>query len=71
MPLAIVQSGRRVRIVTVNGGYRLKARLAAMGLVPGEEVKVLRSSIHGPFLVEVKDSKIMLGRGMVQKILVS
>ncbi|RLB91454.1 MAG: hypothetical protein DRH50_11055 [Deltaproteobacteria bacterium] len=70
MPLAIVQAGRWVRIVTVNAGHRLQNRLAAMGLVPGVEIKVLRNSMNGPFLIEVKGSRIMLGRRMSQKIIV-
>lgn len=71
MPLAIVQAGRRVRFVAVDAGHGLQVRLAAMGLVPGVEIEVIRNSIHGPFLVEVKGSRIMLGRGMAQKIMVA
>jgi Fe2+ transport system protein FeoA len=71
MPLVIVQAGRRVRLVAVDAGRGLQGRLAAMGLVPGVEIEVLRNSMHGPFLIEVKGSRIMLGRGMAQKIIVS
>ncbi len=71
MPLAIVQAGRRVRFVSVDAGHGLRGRLAAMGLVPGVEIEVLRNSMHGPFLVAVKGSRIMLGRGMAQKIVVA
>ena len=71
MPLAIVQVGRRVRLIAVDAGHGLQGRLAAMGLVPGVEIEVLRNSMHGPFLVEVKGSRIMLGRGMAQKIIVT
>lgn len=70
MPLTIVQAGRRVRLVAVDAGYGLQGRLAAMGLVPGVEIEVLRNSLHGPFLIAVKGSRIMIGRGMAQKIIV-
>lgn len=70
MPLVIVQAGRRVRLVSVEAGHGLQGRLAAMGLVPGVEIEVLGNSFHGPFLIAVKDSRIMLGRGMAQKIVV-
>ena len=70
MPLTIVQVGRRVRLVAVAAGRGLQSRLAAMGLVPGVEIEVLRNSLHGPFLIAVKGSRIMLGRGMAQKIVV-
>jgi Fe2+ transport system protein FeoA len=71
MPLAIVQGGRRVRLVAVEAGHGLQGRLAAVGLVPGVEIEVLRNSMHGPFLVAVKGSRIVLGRGMARKIMVA
>lgn len=71
MPLTIVQVGRCVRLVAVDAGHGLQSRLAAMGLVPGVEIEVLRNSQYGPFLIAVKGSRIMLGRGMAQKIMVA
>ena len=71
MPLAIVQVGRRVRFVAVDAGRGLQSRLSSMGLVPGVEIEVLRNSLQGPFLRAVKGSRIMIGRGMAQKIMVA
>jgi ferrous iron transport protein A len=71
MPLVIVQVGRRVRFVSVEACHGLQSRLAAMGLVPGVEIEVLGNSPHGPFLIAVKGSRIMLGRGMAQKIVIA
>lgn len=70
MPLTVIQPGRRVRLITVSAAQGLEGRLAAMGLVPGVEIKVLQNSGHGPFLVAVKGSRIALSRGMAQKIAV-
>jgi len=71
MPLTIVQAGRRVRLVAVDAGCGLRGRLTALGLVPGAEIEVLHNSQRGPFLIEVKGSRVMLGRGMAQKIMVA
>ncbi|MBN1213296.1 MAG: ferrous iron transport protein A [candidate division Zixibacteria bacterium] len=68
MPLSMVNTGRRVRLLTVKAGRGLQARLAAMGLVPGVELEVIRNSHHGPFIVSVKDTRLVLGRGMAHKI---
>lgn len=70
MPLSMVQVARRVRIIAVEAGHGLQGRLAAMGLIPGVEIEVLRNSMHGPVLIAVKGSRIMRGRGMAQKIMV-
>ncbi|MBN1102236.1 MAG: ferrous iron transport protein A [Deltaproteobacteria bacterium] len=71
MPLAMVGAGRRVRLLAVDAGCGLQGRLASMGLVPGVEIEVLRNSMRGPFLIAVKGSRIMMGRGMAQKIMVA
>jgi Fe2+ transport system protein FeoA len=70
MPLSMIEAGRRVRVLSVYGGRGLKARLAAMGLVPGAEFEVVRNNLKGPFIVAVKESRVILGRGMAQKIMV-
>lgn len=70
MPLTIIQAGRSVRLVAVDAGHGLQGRLAAMGLVPGVEIEVLQNSMHGPFLLAVKGGRIILGRGVAQKIMV-
>jgi ferrous iron transport protein A len=71
MPLTIVEAGRCVRLIAVEAGHGLRGRLAAMGLVPGAEIEVFRNSMHGPFLINVKGSRIVLGRGMARKIVVA
>ena len=68
MPLSMVSSGRKVRLLAVRAGRGLQARLAAMGLFPGAELEVIRNSHHGPFIVSVKDTRLVLGRGMANKI---
>jgi Fe2+ transport system protein FeoA len=68
MPLSMVMQGSTARLMEVRGGRGLRGRLAAMGLVPGCEVQVLRNGGHGPFIVAVRDTRIVLGRGMAMKI---
>ncbi|MBW1731331.1 MAG: ferrous iron transport protein A [Deltaproteobacteria bacterium] len=71
MPLAIVEAGRRVRLVAIKAGRGLQGRLASMGLVPGVEIEVLQNSLNGPCIVSLKGSRIILGRGMAYKIVVT
>ncbi len=71
MSLAMVGSGRDVTLVEINAGRRLKQRLANMGLVPGTVLRVVSNGSTGPFVVAVKETRIMLGRGMAHKMLVT
>jgi len=66
----MVKAGEKVRLVSVNAGQGLNKRLASMGLVPDVEITVVNNAHPGPFVVSVKDSKMMLGRGMAHKIMV-
>jgi len=70
MPLTQVKAGNKVRLVTVDAMCGLEGRLAAMGMVPGEIIEVLRNSCHGPFIISIKGSRVLLGHGMARKIFV-
>lgn len=70
VPLSGVPQGARVRVVRVEAGIGLVSRLSAMGLMPGVELFVVANRGSGPALVEVKGTRLALGRGMAAKILV-
>jgi len=69
-PLSMVKAGETVKLAGIEAGRSLNSRLASMGLVANVEIKVVKSGHPGPFVIIVKDSKMMLGRGMAQKIMV-
>ena len=69
MPLSMVAPGERVRIVHFNGGNQLRKRLSDMGVFIGQEVEVLNKG--GPIIVSVKGSRVALGKGFAQKVMVS
>ena len=69
-PLSKVQAGETVKLVNIEAGRDLNSRLASMGLVPNVEITVVSNNHPGPFVISVKNSKMMLGRGMAHKIMV-
>ena len=69
-PLSTVRAGTAVVLRRIRAGRELEARLLAMGFVPGETVEVCRNPAHGPLLVGIKGSRVMLGRGMAEKMAV-
>jgi len=70
IPLGLAPENRMVRVVELRGGRGLIRRLAELGFLDGEWVRVLKSSPSGPALVEVKGARIALGRGVLMKIIV-
>ncbi len=69
-PLSRVRARETVKLASINAGQGLNSRLASMGLVPNVEIAVVSNGHPGPFVISVKDSKMMLGRGMVHKIMI-
>ncbi|MDP6635633.1 MAG: metal-dependent transcriptional regulator [Phycisphaerae bacterium] len=70
MPLTMVSVGQEVRLAEVTGARELQHRLAEMGLTPGARFSVVNKGNPGPFIVSVKGSKLMLGRGTVHRVMV-
>jgi ferrous iron transport protein A len=70
IPLSTIKSGEKVKLAGVEAGRGLNSRLAAMGLLPNVEITVISNGHPGPFVVSVKGSRMMLGRGMADKIMV-
>jgi len=69
-PLSAVEAGQTVKLATIEAGQGLKSRLLAMGLVPNVHITVVSNGGLGPFVVNVKGTKVVLGRGMAHKIMV-
>ena len=69
-PLAMAGIGEEVRLESIRGGEKLVHRLTAMGLTPGISLSIIQDA-GGPLLISVLDSRIALGRGMAQKVMVS
>lgn len=57
-------------IVDLSGGRSFMARLLALGCSPGAEVKVVHNSGHGPLIVSVRGTRVALGRGEAERLLV-
>ncbi len=69
-PLSDILPGQRVEIVGFDAGKDLWTRLESMGLFPGSEITVLTNHSHGPILLALGEKRIMLGRGMAERIIV-
>jgi Fur family ferric uptake transcriptional regulator len=71
MPLSMVLPGEEVVIDKLVGGRQVQQRLADMGLTPGTTIEVIKASGPGPIIVAFRGSRLALGRGLSQKVLVA
>jgi len=70
VPLMLASEGQEVVLSGVRGGRNLSHRLAEMGLLPGVKFRILTKGRPGPFIILLKDSRLVLGHGMVHHIYV-
>ncbi len=68
--LSSLGEGEVGTIHSILGRTGMINRLAAMGLAPGAEVKVLRNS-WGPVIVLTANTRVAIGRGQASKILIA
>jgi ferrous iron transport protein A len=71
MRLSEAPDDRPVRVVEIRGGQHARSRLAALGLTVGSEVRCLIKHDKGPVLVQVRQTRLALGRGIADRIMVS
>ena len=69
MPLSMVKKGEANIIKKIGGKEDTKKFLGNIGFVVGAAVTVI-SEIKGNMIVEVKDSRVAIGKDMANKIIV-
>lgn len=69
--LTDLEPNQRGKIISVMGGLISTKRLADLGLTSGTKIKVIKKApFSGPVKIEVRGSRLVLGRGLASKILV-
>lgn len=69
MPLSMVREGEPNIIKKVGGKEETRRFLESLGFVPGGMVTVI-SEIGGNMIVNVKDSRVAIGKDMANRIMV-
>ena len=69
MALDTVDVKRRVRVMVIDGGHRVRAHLNTLGIHVGDWLTVVeRAPFRGPVLVEINGTRLALGRGVASKV---
>lgn len=67
--LADMRFGEKGNIIDINAGIGMKTRLEEMGLRRGSVIELVTKT-NGPLFVLSDHTRIAIGRGMAQKIIV-
>lgn len=68
--LNTLRSGATAQVCGVRAGCKARTRLASLGLIPGSMLHVVANPGFGPLLLSVGDSRLMVERGIAEKVLV-
>jgi len=66
--LGELPTGAHAVVRALRGGKGFSSRVSAMGITPGAHVTVVQNYGRGPMLIEVRDTRVALGRGESSKI---
>ena len=69
LPLTMASQGEPMTIKKIGGKQETKKILETLGFVVGGTVTVV-SEINGNMIVNVKDSRVAIGKDMANKIMV-
>ena len=67
--LSEAQIGKH-KVISIEGGASVKDKLLCQGVLPGKEIAVVTRKNNGPCVIEVGLTKIIIGGGMAEKIMV-
>ena len=70
MPLSMVKEGIPYIIQRIGGKEATRKFLEKLGFVTGAEVTVI-SMINGNIIINIKDSRVAIGKTMANKIMVA
>jgi ferrous iron transport protein A len=67
MPLSMAKTGETVTIRRITGKDEVRQHLAELGFVVDSDVTVV-SELAGNLIIQVKDSRVALDKGMANRI---
>lgn len=71
IPVSKMESGQSGKVIEIQGGQAVAARLNALGIMPGRRItKVSSMLMRGPITIQSGRTRLALGYGMAGKILV-
>ncbi len=69
--LSQIHQGENVIISSLHEGNELNRRLTSLGFTPGVGIEIVQNFGRGPMIVEIRGTRIALGRGEASKIFVN
>ena len=67
MPLALMKTGSRARVMAISGTDTVKKHLGSLGLIPGAVISIVQVSA-GNMVVGIQDSRIAINDELTRRV---
>ncbi len=68
IPLSEARPGEQLKIRHLDGGAKNRGRLISMGILQDAVIRVITAPARGQLVVAVDGNRLVIGRGMAEKI---
>ncbi|MCK4656655.1 MAG: FeoA domain-containing protein [candidate division Zixibacteria bacterium] len=68
LSLSSAEVGKFYELLALAGGASFREKISSMGLNSGVRLRIIANSGHGPVGLEVRNTRLGVGRGMAEKI---
>lgn len=62
-----IDENKIVLVKQISAGYKAQRFLADLGIHEGEKIRITKNDV-GPVIVEIKGTRVAVGRGLASKI---
>lgn len=69
-PLSRLQPAKEGRVVSLSGGSSFRSKMYQLGIHESAPIHVVANRRSGPLVIEAGGTRLIIGRGMAEKILV-
>jgi ferrous iron transport protein A len=70
LTLSDIKTGEHAVYINIQAGRAVASRLTSLGFTPGVMIEMTQNYGHGPLLVNIRGTRVALGRHEAQKIYV-
>jgi ferrous iron transport protein A len=70
IPLSMLNAGEYGTVSRIEGGVGVRKKLADLGIIRGKTIGIAHGKGGGPRVVVVENTRVMLGRGLLHKIII-
>lgn len=72
IPLTELSLNTQAKVAHIIAGRNASQRLSGLGITIGTPIKILsQAPFKGPLQIEIRNTRLAIGRGLAQKIIVS